>query len=457
MNLKYHIMKKLTLLSILFLSIWTNELKSQNIYGFSDNIFGSINIFDNTKDTLIVFSGNPWINLGFRSAIDRFNGRYFFGGSLPGHSGNFHIIDLIDLSIESHSVYPENIEYDFIKNRLIYENNGNFYSLDLSTFQLNDLGEIENGNSNIYGQNRTFVPQTNKYFYVDYINGSLGGPYFLLIDADSGEIFCQEIIEEINGVFYSPGGLVTNNLTGEIIGHRNGKFGIVNPCDGTMTKLSEIPDYHSHLNNQMAVYNHIDNTYIIPYRSTNSNDLNKIAVVDVYNDEIIETMSQPWAGKMDLQQIYDQPIAPLIYLNDTLFVPKGEGYKWFLGDQLIGETNVNYWIPVESGTYKAEVEFREYTTFSTEKEIIVTSAAEIGIHSNLNIYPNPTSGSINIDMVHSKRAKIRIVDLTGKVILYFDFDSQSNVRIELDELPKGVYLITVDTGKNSNAKLITKN
>jgi len=134
-------------LSTLFFSTITSNAQAQNIYGFSENVFGSTNLSNSTTDTLIEFSGQPWINLGFRSAIDRFNGRYFFGGSIPGYPGEFHIIDLIDLSINSFPIFPENIEYDWIKNRLIYEDNGDFFAIDLTTFQLTSLGVIENGNS----------------------------------------------------------------------------------------------------------------------------------------------------------------------------------------------------------------------------------------------------------------------------------------------------------------------
>jgi len=448
-------MKNLIIIILCLLS-WVNKSNAQNIYGFSENLFCSINVSDNSKDTLIVFSGNPTIGLGFPSAIDRFNGRYFYGGNLPGYPGSFHIIDLVDLSIESYSVSTGFIEYDFIKNRLVYERNGDFYSLDLLTLEELDFGGVGNS-SIIFGQNRAYVPQTNEYFYVNYINGSSGEPYFLMVDADSGEINCQIEVEEFNGINYTVGGVVTNNLNGDIIGRRNGRFGIVSPCGGTTTKLSVIPDYDSQLNSQMAVYNHNDDTYIFPYRSTDLNDPNKIAIVDVYNDEILETKSQPWEGKMNLHQIYDQPIAPLIYLKDTLFVPQGENYKWFLNDELIGETNVNYWRPTENGVYKAEVQFREYTTFSTEKEILLTDTDELSGSNHLNIYPNPTFEYITIDLIHNKWAKIGIVNLVGKTIQNYSIENQSSIKIDLSELPRGSYLVRVDTEINSVVNLIMKN
>lgn len=449
-------MNKLIISLLIIQFIVIEKAISQRIYGFSDNIFCSINILDNSKDTLIEFSGNPWINTGFRSAIDRYNGRYFFGGSLPGHYGNFHIIDLVNLSIESHYIYPENIEYDFAKNRLVYEKNGMFYALDLETLQVINLGLIDMGNSIIYGQIRTYVPQGNKYFFVDYINGSLGDPYFLLIDADSGEISCQEIIEENNGIFYSPGGLVTNNLSGEIIGHRNGRLGIISPCNGTMTKLLEIPDYHSHLNNQMAVYNHNDNTYIIPYYSMSPTDKYKMAIVDVYNNEIIETRSQPWKGRMNLHQIYDKPIAPIVYLRDTLYVPKGEHYKWFLNDQFIGETDQNYWVPLVNGTYKAEIEYREYTTISIEKDIYISSIEESENCSSFKIFPNPSSHFINLNFSQSVNGVVKIIDLTGQIVYKRMVKDANNIQIDLNGLAKGNYIINIQTEQNQISKTFSK-
>lgn len=451
-------MKKLILTFLMvFIISGIQGAYAQSIYGFSGNVFCSINISDNTKDSLIVFSGNPSISFALTSSIDRYNGRYFFGGNLPGYNGNFHIIDLIYLTIESYLFIPENIEYDFIKNRIVYENNGILYSFDLSKLELSNIGVIENGNSGIFGQKSTFVPQTNQYFYVDYVYGSEGDPYFLMVDTDSGQIDCQELVEKFNGFFHSPGGLVTNYLTGDIIGHRNGQYGIVNACEGTMTKLSKIADYHSHLNNQMAVYNHNRNAYIIPYYSNNPIDTYKIAIVDVYNDEIIKTISQPWGGRMNLQQIYDKPIvASLIYLNDTLFVPKGKKYRWFLNGEWIGETNTNYWVPMENGIYYAEVDFREYSTHSTELQILLSSNEDGELTTDINVYPNPVLEFININFPHSKLVNIRITDLTGKVIFNIVEKNTSNTVISLSDLLNGVYLLTIETDKNHLTKLVTK-
>ena len=212
-----------------------------------------------------------------------------------------------------------------------------------------------------------------------------------------------------------------------------------------MSKLSTIGDYYAHLNNQMAVYNHLDNTYIIPYYSKNSNDTFKIAIVDVYNDKIIKTISQPWSGRMNLQQIYDKPIAPLIFKKDTLFVPKGKHYKWFLNNIFIGETNTNYWIPTQKGKYRAEVEFREYTASSTEKEIILTKTDDSEFDCKIKIYPNPAYDFIKIDFPLSQYTRIRIVDLTGSVIRDVININTSSIELNINDLISGVYRLSLDT------------
>ena len=318
--------------------------------------------------------------------------------------------------------------------------------------QVSFLGEIENGNSTVYGQKRTYIPQTNQYFYIDYIYGSSGDPYFLLVDGNTAEIDCQVMVEEYNGYHYSPSGFVTNNYSGEIIGHRNGRYGIVNPCEGTTTKLTTIPDYYSHLNNQMAVFNHQDSTYIIPYYSNNSNDHYKYAIVDVYSDQILETFSQPWQGKMALQQIYDKPIAPLFFFQDTLFVPYGSYYKWYRNDSLIGLTNENYWVPQLSGYYRAEVEFREYTTLSTELYILITSSNSNEFDPSFSIYPNPVKDYCQITFDNSIIINIQILDLSGKVLYEKSSKGSLTDRIDMTNIPKGVYCLFIKT----NNKFITQ-
>lgn len=206
----------------------------------------------------------------------------------------------------------------------------------------------------------------------------------------------------------------------------------------------------------MAVYNHNDNTYIIPYSSNSTNDKYKYAIIDVYEDEILETRSQPWDGTLNLQQIYDRPVAPLVYLKDTLFVPVGESYEWFLNDELLGETEMNYWIPTESGTYKAHVDFREYSTYSTEYFISMTSVDETEVNQLLGVYPNPSSNLVNLEFAYSKSGIIKITDLSGQMVFKQSIKGCNSFQVNLNGLPQGFYIINVNTDKYQISNILSK-
>lgn len=449
-------MKKIFLLFCLIAFISSSH--SQRIYGFADKYFVSTDLTIGSRDTLITFSGQPWINMGFRSAIDQYNGRYFFGGSIPGISGQFHIINIYDLSIESFPFYPENMEYDYIRNKIVYEKSGSFYSINLNTMELTNLGVVDTGNSICYGQIRAYRAQGQHYMYIDYKDGWEGAPYYLLVDATSGELICEKKVEMHNGFYYTGGGYVTNIHTGDFIGHSNGRYGIVSPCDGTMTKLSQIEDYYAHLNNQMAVYDHANNLYIIPYYSTNNSDLYKFAIVDIYNDEILETISQPWEGRMDLQQIYDQPLPLIININDTLFVPKGNSYNWYLDDEFLGSTTENYWVPLKNGNYRCIVEFMEYSSTSPVEVIDNISSVNQNNPIYYKYYPNPTREMISIFDHCGDITSIEIMDIHGK--LHRSVEIKNNhygtITINTSSLTTGIYTLKINTNSGCFSEKLVK-
>lgn len=440
-------MKRLFPLFLLLLFPWKPE--AQNIYGFAGRYFVSFNPYTDAADTLIEFEGNPYINLEFRSAIDRYNGRYFFGGSIPGLEGKFHIIDLNTLEITSYPVYPENIEYDFMHNKLVYEKHGSFYSLDLYTMTATNLGGIEDGDGYIFGQIRTYIPQRNEYVYIDYPTGK-PGLHSRVIDAASGDIKCEEIIGYVDGKFFSPSGMIANDLTGEIMCHYNETFAFFDPCEPYIHKLSDIAGYGSALNTQLCVYDHFLKYYIVPFADDHDPFQNKYAIISPYDNEVIAIKEHPFNRSMNQQRMYDKPLAPLIDLHDTLFVPVGKHYTWFRDGIRIGETlgRENYWVPTLSGLYIAEVEFRAYTTMSTAVEITITGIKKEPDNHALYLYPNPAVDDVYIQLESADIERVVILDMTGHVVYSRDVDGSVNgpISINIQGLPAGVYTINVLVG-----------
>lgn len=75
----------------------------------------------------------------------------------------------------------------------------------------------------------------------------------------------------------------------------------------------------------------------------------------------------------------------------------------------------------------------------------------------LKVYPNPSSGKLNISFGSDKNIEfINIMDMSGKTILHAPIiDSKSIHEIDLSGLAKGVYVLQVQSnGKRQTKKLI---
>jgi uncharacterized membrane protein YqhA len=76
--------------------------------------------------------------------------------------------------------------------------------------------------------------------------------------------------------------------------------------------------------------------------------------------------------------------------------------------------------------------------------------------SKINLYPNPTTGLINIQLPEgSINAQLQILDITGKTVYQREIDQQ-NIRINLSYLPNGIYHISMvaNTGKKFYGKVM---
>jgi len=62
---------------------------------------------------------------------------------------------------------------------------------------------------------------------------------------------------------------------------------------------------------------------------------------------------------------------------------------------------------------------------------------------NLKVYPNPTQGELNIELPPNTKYFF-IADLSGKIILRMEAENQENVKVNLNNLPNGVYFIVCE-------------
>ena len=80
-----------------------------------------------------------------------------------------------------------------------------------------------------------------------------------------------------------------------------------------------------------------------------------------------------------------------------------------------------------------------------------TSIAEIqSVDYDLKIYPNPVeNGKINFEIIDDEITEIRLINIAGKEVLVRKINfGTSKARLELHDVPNGIYLVRVRTLKN---------
>ena len=64
------------------------------------------------------------------------------------------------------------------------------------------------------------------------------------------------------------------------------------------------------------------------------------------------------------------------------------------------------------------------------------------IESELMVYPNPSTGLVNVDLGDEvSRVELTITELLGRIVFRESFTNTSSVRMDLSGLGKGAYIL----------------
>lgn len=109
---------------------------------------------------------------------------------------------------------------------------------------------------------------------------------------------------------------------------------------------------------------------------------------------------------------------------------------------------------LQNGTHRAGVKALFHTEASplVETEFVVTDGSAVSVVANGSnrVYPNPTTGILNIDGAYDR---VDVLNVAGAVVARFDNDS----TIDIAGNPEGVYIVRVVSGENvTTTKVILK-
>ena len=142
----------------------------------------------------------------------------------------------------------------------------------------------------------------------------------------------------------------------------------------------------------------------------------------------------------------DSITTAIIYDNGiSLSTVSGASYQWYVdGILLPSETNQEI-TPLIQGDYTVMVTFANgCTSLSSSQFFSLVGTSDI-VQTSLSIYPNPTSGFVQVDFGNRKiiDGRIEIYDITSRKMTIITVNKyQSTYQIDLSEYPTGVYFLT---------------
>lgn len=157
------------------------------------------------------------------------------------------------------------------------------------------------------------------------------------------------------------------------------------------------------------------------------------------------------------QMSYNSP--SLVYSGGVLTAGNGfNQYRWYLNGTLLngGAVSTTH-TPTQSGKYRAEGEWNNCWFISFEVEVTAVGVEENEVADNIGVYPNPTTGSINLTNVADVN-EVTITSVTGEVVLTQISNNTSEMIIDLSTFVEGVYFVKLISEGNVITKrvLLTK-
>ena len=91
----------------------------------------------------------------------------------------------------------------------------------------------------------------------------------------------------------------------------------------------------------------------------------------------------------------------------------------------------------------------------TGSNCAVLSSSSFAVDSNVNLYPIPTNGTLNIDLNNLTNVSVSVYDINGRVILNKDLSGNEN-SVDLSNFQTGIYLFKIKSSEGEINKKVVK-
>lgn len=147
-------------------------------------------------------------------------------------------------------------------------------------------------------------------------------------------------------------------------------------------------------------------------------------------------------------QVRELPIKPEITVSEgVLRASISDAYQWQLNKlDIIAATNQLYKYPI-NGKYRVKItNMTGCVNYSDELMVFPLSVSNGKLAAKITIYPNPSSGNFFVKSEDKKIENVSIYDLYGKRV-YSNSTKEMTKHIQVESLPKGNYMIQINTDK----------
>ncbi len=134
----------------------------------------------------------------------------------------------------------------------------------------------------------------------------------------------------------------------------------------------------------------------------------------------------------------------------------GATYEWFdciTGLSIAGETAQTF-VPTMNGSYGVYVTENGCTDTSA-CEVVANVGLEVNPLNNVNVYPNPVTKTLTVDLANLQNVSVRVLDVNGREV-YNNTLASNTANISAATWQNGVYFVTLINGENKRVIKVVK-